>query len=142
MERVYLQNSGKVKFDFFQNEKDFIVDEIPHANYKGKGNFLILHVKKVEMTTWDMIAVFAKTLNIPAEKIGYAGLKDKHATTTQYISVEVKYDDIDDLKSKVEVGVDGIILKLKAKQATFLPQVWEDLNEFDIFLNIYVKKLD
>lgn len=90
--REYLQNGNQIDFDFEQNEKDFIVDEIAHAKFKGKGNFLILHVKKVEMTTWDMIAVFAEFLNIPAEKIGYAGLKDKHATTTQYISVEAKFE--------------------------------------------------
>jgi len=92
LKREYLQNGDVIDFDFEQNEKDFIVDEIPHTEYKGKGNFLILHVKKVEMTTWDMIAEFAKYLNLPAEKIGYAGLKDKHATTTQYISVEAKYE--------------------------------------------------
>lgn len=91
--REYLQNGEVMEFDFEQNQKDFVVDEIPHVDYKkNKGNFLILHIKKVEMTTWDMIAVFAKVLNIPAEKIGYAGLKDKHATTTQYISVEVKFE--------------------------------------------------
>ena len=92
LNREYLQNGDIIEFDFEQNEKDFIVDEIPHVEYKGKGNFLIIHVKKVEMTTWDMIAEFAKFLNVPAEKIGYAGLKDKHATTTQYISVEAKYE--------------------------------------------------
>ncbi|MDF1874567.1 tRNA pseudouridine(13) synthase TruD [Sulfurimonas sp. SAG-AH-194-I05] len=93
MKREYLQDGERMEFEFEQNEKDFIVDEIPHVEYKkNKGNYLILHIKKVEMTTWDMIAVFAKFLNIPAEKIGYAGLKDKHATTTQYISVEVKYE--------------------------------------------------
>jgi len=92
MERVYLQNGGKVKFDFYQNKTDFIVDEIPSGEFKGSGNFLILHVKKVELTTWDMIAVFAEFLSIPAQKIGYAGLKDKHATTTQFISVELKYE--------------------------------------------------
>lgn len=90
--REYLQNGDQIDFDFEQNEKDFIVDEIPHAKFKGKGNFLILHVRKVEMTTWDMIAAFAEFLNIPAEKIGYAGLKDKHATTTQYISIEAKFE--------------------------------------------------
>ncbi len=39
-----------------------------------------------------MIAAFAELLELPAQKIGYAGLKDKHATTTQYISVESKYE--------------------------------------------------
>ncbi len=92
MNREYLQDNEQIDFDFEQNEKDFIVDEIAHTTFKGSGNFLILLIKKVEVTTWDMIAEFAKFLNIPAEKIGYAGLKDKHATTTQYISVEAKYE--------------------------------------------------
>ena len=90
--REYLQDNKPIHFDFVQTQKDFIVDEIPHAEFRGNGNFLVLHVKKVELTTWDMIAIFAEFLNIPAEKIGYAGLKDKHATTTQYISVEAKYE--------------------------------------------------
>jgi len=82
----------KIDFRFIQNQDDFIVDEIPLCRFKGSGNFLVLHVKKVELTTWDMIAVFAEFLDIPAQKIGYAGLKDKHATTTQYISVELRYE--------------------------------------------------
>lgn len=91
-QREYLQNNYEIDFEFEQNEFDFIVDEMPNRWFKGKGNYLIAHVKKVEMTTWDMIAVFAEYLQIPAQKIGYAGLKDKHATTTQYISFEAKYE--------------------------------------------------
>jgi len=92
LQREYLQNSEVLEFEFEQNQNDFIVDEIPHTKFTGSGNYLILHIKKVEVTTWDMIAQFAKFLNIPAEKIGYAGLKDKHATTTQFISIEAKYE--------------------------------------------------
>jgi len=91
LQREYLENREKINFKFEQNRDDFRVDEIP-IKFRGNGNFLILHVKKVELTTWDMIAAFAEFLNLPAEKIGYAGLKDKHATTTQYISVEAKYE--------------------------------------------------
>ncbi len=91
MHREYLQNKEKINFKFEQNKEDFIVDELP-IEFKGRGNFMILRVKKVEMTTWDMIAAFAQFLGVPAEKVGYAGLKDKHATTTQYISVEKKYE--------------------------------------------------
>ena len=92
MDREYLQSKNRIKFDFEQNEQDFIVDEMPHTKFKGKGNYLILHVKKVQMTTWDMIAAFAEYLEIPAQEIGYAGLKDKHATTTQYISFLAKHE--------------------------------------------------
>jgi tRNA pseudouridine13 synthase len=91
LNREYIQNREPIHFKFEQNKDDFIVDEIP-IKFRGNGNFLILHVQKVEMTTWDMVAAFAEFLQIPAEKIGYAGLKDKHATTTQYLSFEVKYE--------------------------------------------------
>lgn len=88
---MYLEEREPIHFKFEQNENDFIVDEIG-LNWKGNGNFTILHIKKIEMTTWDMIAAFAEFLKINAEKIGYAGLKDKHATTTQYISIEARYE--------------------------------------------------
>jgi tRNA pseudouridine13 synthase len=89
--REYPQDQEKINFKFEQTKEDFIVDENPRT-FSGKGNYIILRVQKTEMTTWDMVAAFATYLNIPAEKIGYAGLKDKHATTTQYISVEAKYE--------------------------------------------------
>jgi tRNA pseudouridine13 synthase len=89
--REYLNESEKMDFQFVQTKTDFIVDEIANQKFSGKGNYLILHIKKVEMTTWDMIAVFAEYLAIEPQTIGYAGLKDKHATTTQYISVAKKY---------------------------------------------------
>jgi len=89
--REYLHNKEKINFKFEQNKEDFIVDEIG-LEWKKRGNFTILHVKKIEMTTWDMIAAFSTFLNVPAETIGYAGLKDKHATTTQYISVASKFE--------------------------------------------------
>ena len=91
MNREYLEEREPIHFKFEQNQDDFIVDEIG-INFKGNGNYTILHVKKIEITTWDMIAAFAEYLNINAEKIGYAGLKDKHATTTQYISIESKFE--------------------------------------------------
>ncbi|WP_295020916.1 tRNA pseudouridine(13) synthase TruD [Sulfurimonas sp.] len=94
MNREYLQSTQDINFKFYQNERDFVVDEIPLAGFLGRGNYLILHVSKVELTTWDMIAIFAEFLAIPAEKIGYAGLKDKHATTSQYLSVETKYENL------------------------------------------------
>ncbi len=90
--REYLQSVQDIDFKFYQTPTDFIVDEIASTEFKGKGNYLILHVQKIELTTWDMVAIFAEYLSIPAQKIGYAGLKDKHATTKQYISVDASYE--------------------------------------------------
>ncbi len=45
----------------------------------------------------------------------------------------LEYKDIDDLKSKIRPKIDGVILKLGTHQATFLPQVWEDIPDFNSF---------
>jgi len=45
------------------------------------------------------------------------------------------YSDIEDLKSKVVPFQDGIVLKLDGRQATYLPQVWEQLPHFDDFFS-------
>ncbi|MCF6339683.1 MAG: tRNA pseudouridine(13) synthase TruD [Sulfurimonas sp.] len=90
--REYLDTTSEISFKFYQTKDDFIVDEVALSEFKGKGNYLILHVKKVELTTWDMVAIFAEYLSVPAQKIGYAGLKDKYATTSQYISVDASYE--------------------------------------------------
>ncbi len=47
----------------------------------------------------------------------------------------IEYDDFDDLKDKIEVDVDGLILKYGSYHGTFLPQVWEQLPFKDEFLN-------
>ncbi len=45
----------------------------------------------------------------------------------------LEYRDIEDLRQKIRPGVDGVVLKLDGHQATFLPQVWEDLPSFEQF---------
>ncbi len=47
--------------------------------------------------------------------------------------VRLEYKDIEDLRAKIRVGVDGVVLKHTGNQATFLPQVWEQLGDFDQF---------
>lgn len=43
------------------------------------------------------------------------------------------YETREDLRLKVRPGVDGIVLKHGGYQATYLPQVWEDLPDFEHF---------
>jgi len=85
--RIYLQTHNRLKFTFNQNRHDFIVQEIPLGNFTNKGNFFILKIKKEYTSTWELINYISKKLDMPENLIGYAGLKDKNATTTQYISI-------------------------------------------------------
>ncbi len=50
------------------------------------------------------------------------------------------YDSIDALKSRLRVGVDGVVLKSGSNQATFLPQVWEQLPTFELFFSHLCQK--
>jgi AmmeMemoRadiSam system protein A len=46
----------------------------------------------------------------------------------------LSYSDGEDLRRKLRPGVDGVILKKGFYQATFLPQVWEQLPDVEEFL--------
>jgi len=54
--------------------------------------------------------------------------------------VEMPYINFGDLKEKLIPNKHGVIIKLGNKQATFLPQVWEQLPDFETFIyHLYVK---
>lgn len=92
MKRKFLQKHESINFVFSQNRDDFIVQELFDKKFAAKGTFLILHVKKINLTTWEMIDILASYLGVPSSQIGYAGLKDKYATTTQYLSLPQSYE--------------------------------------------------
>ncbi|MDD2266603.1 AmmeMemoRadiSam system protein A [Sulfuricurvum sp.] len=45
----------------------------------------------------------------------------------------VTYKDAEDLSHIIRPNIDGVILRVGNYQATFLPQVWEELEDFDSF---------
>ena len=48
---------------------------------------------------------------------------------------EVRYRDAADLKGMLRPGRDGVIIRYGNHQATFLPQVWDELSDFDTFFS-------
>jgi AmmeMemoRadiSam system protein A len=48
---------------------------------------------------------------------------------------ELRYTDADDLLNKLRPGVDGVIIKKGYHEATFLPQVWDQLPDKEEFLS-------
>ncbi len=50
------------------------------------------------------------------------------------------YKNIQELKSEIKKGVDGVILRLGNYQATYLPQVWKQLADFDAFFSTLCQK--
>src|SRR5688572_22725682 len=73
--------------------EDFVVDEIPAYEPSGQGPHLYLHVKKKGRTTDDVVRAIARALDVPQREIGFAGMKDKVAVTTQWMSIPAKEND-------------------------------------------------
>ncbi len=81
------------EFEFNPTPATFSVEELPLYEFSRSGEHLILKVRKKNLTTWEMLDVISSFLGVKKRDIGYAGLKDKHAITTQYISLPKKYED-------------------------------------------------
>jgi len=86
MKLIYPLNV-KNEFVFNSSARDFTVEEIPLYEFTGEGEHLILQIRKKDMTTWEMLDVISNHIGIKRRDMGYAGLKDKHAMTIQYISI-------------------------------------------------------
>ena len=68
--------------------EDFIVEELPLYQPSGHGTHTYFAIRKRNLTTLEAINRIARELQVKARDIGYAGLKDKRAITTQVLSVE------------------------------------------------------
>ena len=92
MNRQFFLNHAPIDVLFTKNSSDFVVNEIPLYEFSGEGEHLILHVRKKDMTTWDMIQYLSEVTGAKVRDFGYAGLKDKDGMTTQYISMHKSFE--------------------------------------------------
>ncbi len=88
-----IYNHTPLEFVFNKNSDNFFVEEIPLYPFAHTGEWLMLKIRKKNITTPEMIKRIAYYLNITKNLIGYAGLKDKDGLTIQWISVPRKYRD-------------------------------------------------
>jgi len=93
MDRFYSLNHSSIDFHFRQTPRDFVVEELPLYEMSGEGEHLVLFIRKKGLSTLELVGMIAKHLGIKNKEIGYAGLKDKHAMTKQYISILKKYEE-------------------------------------------------
>ncbi|TXH76668.1 MAG: tRNA pseudouridine(13) synthase TruD [Thiothrix sp.] len=69
--------------------EDFIVNEHIDIDLSGSGEHLWLQVRKTGANTDWVAGQIARCTQVPASEVGYAGLKDRHAVTTQWFSVQL-----------------------------------------------------
>ncbi|MDP2947416.1 MAG: tRNA pseudouridine(13) synthase TruD [Nanoarchaeota archaeon] len=117
-------------------EEDFIVEEIIKLK-RSNGKYLYVKLVKKSWNTIDVIDSISKRLGINKKNIGYAGLKDKNAITTQYISLlNVNIEQINKIKIK-DVSLEPLFYGDRAIRLGDLTG-----NKFKIKVDFKPKKID
>ena len=70
--------------------EDFTVEELPLYLPQGSGSHAYARVQKRGLTTRDLVVALLGQ-GLKEQEIGVAGLKDKHALTTQWLSVPQRH---------------------------------------------------
>ena len=83
----------------------FVVEEIPLYDASGTGSHLYLNFTKERLTTKEACGIISGASGVNEKEIGFAGMKDKHAVTTQTFSIPVpnmNSGDVDLLIARME----------------------------------------
>lgn len=87
MEFSRTKHAADIQGDMRSVHDDFQVDEIPDFSPTGEGEHVCLKVRKTGQNTEWVGKQFADIAGIARRDVSYAGLKDRHAVTTQWFSV-------------------------------------------------------
>ena len=69
------------------HDDDFAVDEVPAYDPIGEGDHVFVRIEKRGLTTPQAATVLARAANVPVRDVGWAGMKDRHAVTRQWLSL-------------------------------------------------------
>lgn len=69
--------------------EDFIVEELPAFEASGEGEHLLLSIRKRGMNTAFCAERIAHWAGVDVREVSFAGMKDRHALTTQRFSVRL-----------------------------------------------------
>lgn len=87
---------------------DFRVEEVSNVEIsKEKSPHRLFRVTKQGIETLALMQYLSKKFSVPPREIGIAGLKDKHALTTQFLSVPAQYAFSDLKEPNLEVTFVG-----------------------------------
>ncbi|MFI8555134.1 tRNA pseudouridine(13) synthase TruD [Psychrobacter sp. NPDC077938] len=101
------------------NTTDFIVNELLPLDFTGEGEHLWLHIEKSGMNTAYLAKLLSEWTDIPLRDVGYSGLKDRHALTTQWFSLRIPKKQLPPIEfAPVDIGENETV--------TILAQHWHN----------------
>lgn len=68
-------------------DDDFVVEEVPAYAPSGVGEHVYVRIEKRGLSTSEAVRRIARGLGLRERDVGVAGLKDRHAVTTQWLSL-------------------------------------------------------
>ena len=81
--------------------EDFIVEEIPLYMPSGSGDHVFAFIEKQGVSTNELLSTL-KTLGIPVNHVGIAGMKDKNSISKQWISIPKTHEQSLDSLRKIK----------------------------------------
>src|SRR5438270_13251093 len=67
--------------------EDFEVEELPILQGGERGRFVLYRLSKRGMGTLEAVEAVCRRWNVAGRRVSYGGLKDRHAVTTQYLTI-------------------------------------------------------
>lgn len=86
----FSQSRPGVSATLKQQFTDFCVDEELGFEFSGSGEHLCLRLKKTDLSTTDVMRSIASCTGAPMRAIGYSGMKDRRAVTSQWFSLPLE----------------------------------------------------
>jgi len=100
----YAYGAPPAKALFKSSPEDFKVNELFEGSFSGEGEHILLKIEKKGLNTEDVVKSLARLLNRPIKSISYAGLKDRQAITTQWLSIHAPGEEIEGIDLISETG--------------------------------------
>ncbi|PHS71283.1 MAG: tRNA pseudouridine(13) synthase TruD [Cycloclasticus sp.] len=90
VEELAYAHQGPVSSGLIREKPEyFCVEEELSFEPSGEGEHVFLYVQKINLNTADIIKILAKHAGVTRRSVSYAGMKDRHAITKQWFSVQL-----------------------------------------------------
>jgi AmmeMemoRadiSam system protein A len=120
--------------EIFKKSGAVFVTITKRGQLRGCIGHIIAHEPLIRSVEDNAIAAaFEDPRFFPLSKEEFKDIKIEISVLTEPKPLE--YKDAKDLLNKLRPGIDGVIIKRGPYTATFLPQVWEQLPEKELFLS-------
>src|SRR6185369_392514 len=107
----------------------FLVEEIPAYVPSGTGEHTFLWIEKKDLTTIEAVRRVARVCHVDPRDVGYAGMKDRHATTRQWLSVP----GLEPARA-LEIGIEGLTVLRALRHGNKLRTGHLHGNRFEVVL--------